>query len=179
MVPPTAVCEGPEAPGGCSGAALCGRRWRARALQRLLDRLTAALRGGPLGTLNRVQPGPGARGLLLLKLWATLFPASDRRHAVLTPAALIVGACLAMCPLARAADVAQGAGACARDCMIASLTYAGGLDVCHALHPVARLSDLAYCAHTETLETLTLLYLRFLVNVRKRHGCINSYRACP
>ena len=78
-------------------------------LQRLLDRLAAALRGNPMST-DQGSAWPGARGLLLLNLWATLFPASDRRHAVLTPAALILGACLAMCPLAaRAADVAQGA----------------------------------------------------------------------
>lgn len=77
-------------------------------LQRLLNRLTAALRGNPRSP-DQGSAWPGARGLLLLKLWATLFPASDRRHAVLTPAALILGACLAMCPLARAADIAQGA----------------------------------------------------------------------
>ncbi|KAK9839415.1 hypothetical protein WJX81_000656 [Elliptochloris bilobata] len=77
---------------------------RAR-LQRLLDRLAAALRGSPA---DGASAWPGARGLLLLKLWATLFPASDRRHAVLTPAALVAGACLALCPLARASDVAQG-----------------------------------------------------------------------
>lgn len=79
---------------------------RAR-LQRQLERLTSALRGGshtPAGSA-----WPGARVLLLLKLWATVFPASDRRHAVLTPAALLAGACLALCPLARPSDVAQGA----------------------------------------------------------------------
>ncbi len=78
---------------------------RAR-LQRLMARLAAALRGGA-GAPASAWPPP--RALLLLKLWATVFPASDRRHAVLTPAALLLGACLALCPLARAADVAHGA----------------------------------------------------------------------
>ena len=52
---------------------------------------------------------PGARQLLLLKLWSTVFPASDRRHPVLTPAALLVGAHLALCPVMRHADIPQGA----------------------------------------------------------------------
>lgn len=78
---------------------------RAR-VQRTLDRLNAALRGDGSG---RGSAWPGARALLLLKLWAAMFPASDRRHCVLTPAALLAGACLALCPLARPSDVAQGA----------------------------------------------------------------------
>ena len=78
---------------------------RAR-LQRLMARLAATLRGGA-GAPASAWPPP--RALLLRKLWATVFPASDRRHAVLTPAALLLGACLALCPLARAADVARGA----------------------------------------------------------------------
>ena len=52
---------------------------------------------------------PGARQLLLLQLWAMVFPASDRRHPVLTPAALLACAHLALCPIGRHADIAQGA----------------------------------------------------------------------
>jgi nucleolar protein 14 len=48
------------------------------------------------------------RALLLLKLWATLFPVSDRRHPVATPAALLVSQHLALCPITCGADVAQG-----------------------------------------------------------------------
>lgn len=67
-------------------------------------RLTAQASLGPGGS-----PWPGARQLLLLRLWATVFPASDWRHPVLTPAALLAGAHLALCPLTCARDVAQGA----------------------------------------------------------------------
>ena len=125
---------------------------RAR-LQRLLDRLTAALRGTPRNPENPAggSAWPGARGLLLLKLWATLFPASDRRHAVLTPAALIVGACLAMCPLACASDVAQGAGLA---CMTVLLTNGvRAVGVCHALRPLSRASDFARCARPKVVNS--------------------------
>lgn len=37
------------------------------------------------------SPWPGARAVLQLKLFSLLFPTSDRRHPVLTPAALLVG----------------------------------------------------------------------------------------
>ena len=39
---------------------------------------------------------PSQRQMLLLKLWATIFQASDRRHPVITPACLTIGACLSL-----------------------------------------------------------------------------------
>ena len=50
-------------------------------------------------TAGTVSAWPSQRQLLLLKLWATIFQASDRRHPVITPASLIVGACLTLSPV--------------------------------------------------------------------------------
>ncbi|GLC69369.1 hypothetical protein PLESTF_000821600 [Pleodorina starrii] len=57
---------------------------RAR-LGRMSEQLTAALGGATS------SPWPPARVVLQLKLFSALFPTSDRRHPVLTPAALLVG----------------------------------------------------------------------------------------
>ena len=57
---------------------------------------------------SNASPWPTTRGLLLLKLWALLFPVSDRRHPVLTPAAILVSAHLALCRLTCAMDIAKG-----------------------------------------------------------------------
>ncbi|CAL8463440.1 g2974 [Coccomyxa elongata] len=79
---------------------------RAR-LSRLQQRLATALTN-PEMYAGEDSAWPGTRALLLLKLWATLFPVSDRRHPVATPAALLVSAHLALCPISRASDIAQG-----------------------------------------------------------------------
>ncbi|KAK9815549.1 hypothetical protein WJX72_005610 [[Myrmecia] bisecta] len=76
---------------------------RAR-LTRLQQRLAAALRD-PFAVAGA---WPGPRALMLLKLWATVFPVSDRRHPVATPAALLASAYLALCTVTSRADIAQG-----------------------------------------------------------------------
>ncbi|KAK9825822.1 hypothetical protein WJX74_010755 [Apatococcus lobatus] len=68
-------------------------------LSTALNKPVAAIEG-PLGTC-----WPPARHLLLLQLWSLLFPASDRRHQVMTPLAVTVGRCLSLCPLHRPADI--------------------------------------------------------------------------
>ena len=44
----------------------------------------------------------------MLKLWATAFPVSDKRHPVTTPAALLASSYLSLCPVASLDDVAKG-----------------------------------------------------------------------
>ncbi len=78
---------------------------RAR-LQRTQQRVAAALRSADPAQRGAAWPAP--RALLLLKLWASVFPASDRRHPVLTPAGLLACGCLALCPLARPHQVPLG-----------------------------------------------------------------------
>ena len=51
---------------------------------------------------------PPARTLLLLRLFSIIFPASDFRHPVLTPAALLLGQYLAHCEVRCARDAAVG-----------------------------------------------------------------------
>jgi nucleolar protein 14 len=56
----------------------------------------------------RATAWPAPKTLLLLKLLTTVYPASDKKHPVLTPASLFVCSALALCPLARPRDVASG-----------------------------------------------------------------------
>lgn len=66
-------------------------------LDKLHERLSAALidplEAGPL------LGWPGPRQLLQLRLFALLFPTSDRRHQVTTPLALLTGKYLMQCPV--------------------------------------------------------------------------------
>ena len=48
-------------------------------------------------TAGGESPWPGPRALLQLKLFSTLFPSSDRRHPVLSPACLLAGRTLLQC----------------------------------------------------------------------------------
>ena len=50
----------------------------------------------------------GARDVLLLKLWATVFPVSDKRHPVTTPLALLTSSYLSLCPVTCHRDAAIG-----------------------------------------------------------------------
>ena len=77
-------------------------------LQRTQQRMAAALRSADPAARAAAWPAP--RALLLLKLWATVFPASDKRHPVLTPAGLLAGGALALCPLARPHQVRRRRG---------------------------------------------------------------------
>ena len=55
------------------------------------------------------EPGwPGARGLLLLRLFGVLFRSDDPRHAVGAPQALVLGFLLSHCPPASLHNVATG-----------------------------------------------------------------------
>lgn len=50
-------------------------------------------------TCLEIMHDAGARDIMLLQLWATLFPVSDRRHPVTTPLALLASSYLALCPV--------------------------------------------------------------------------------
>ncbi|CAI5949396.1 unnamed protein product [Closterium sp. NIES-65] len=78
-------------------AAVCTRERLARMQKRLVARLKA---GEPAW--------PTARTLLLLRLWALIFPSSDFRHPVMTPVSLLLGQFLSCCPVRSTKDVAAG-----------------------------------------------------------------------
>lgn len=67
-------------------------------LDKLHQRLAAAL-SDPLEAGGPLLGWPGSRQLLQLRLFALLFPASDRRHPVTTPLALLMGKYLMQCPV--------------------------------------------------------------------------------
>ncbi len=55
---------------------------------------------------------PSSRTLLLIRLWSLMFPPSDFRHAVMTPAILLMSEYLLRCPVTSARDVAIGSFIC-------------------------------------------------------------------
>lgn len=75
-------------------------------IDKLHQRLSAALKdpleAGPL------LGWPGPRQLLQLRLFALLFPTSDRRHPVTTPLALLIGKHLSQCPVNSSYQAAVG-----------------------------------------------------------------------
>ena len=64
-----------------------------------LETADITARGSDRIAAGSANAWPSQRQLLLLKLWATIFQASDRRHPVITPASLLMGACLALSPV--------------------------------------------------------------------------------
>lgn len=83
-------------------AALWGRM-----LTGLQAKLAKALRDHELGQRARsTWPSPGA--LLLLRLLPRIFPVTDFRHPVVTPALLYLGQALSQCPVVTPTDVERG-----------------------------------------------------------------------
>jgi nucleolar protein 14 len=80
-------------------------------LEKMHDRLAAAL-ADPLGSTQQLVGWPGPRQLLQLRLFALLFPASDRRHPVMTPLALLLGKHLSQCPVVSCYTAAVGLLCC-------------------------------------------------------------------
>eukprot|EP00899_Mesostigma_viride_P020533 jgi/Mesvir1/28481/Mv15901-RA.1 len=100
-------------------AAVCARERLKRMRLSLRQRLSS-LEGGCW---------PTARQLLLLKLWARIFPVTDARHPVLTPATLLLGQCLADSPLVCGRDLASALFLC-------SLLLHVCFDIPHGPHPL-------------------------------------------
>ncbi|KAL3830598.1 hypothetical protein ACJIZ3_019400 [Penstemon smallii] len=55
---------------------------------------------------------PSMKTLLLLRLWSMIFPCSDFRHAVMTPAMLLMSEYLMRCPITSGRDIAIGSFLC-------------------------------------------------------------------
>lgn len=55
---------------------------------------------------------PSLKTLFLLRLWSMIFPCSDFRHAVMTPATLLMSEYLMRCPIISGRDVAIGSFLC-------------------------------------------------------------------
>ncbi|PON97246.1 Nucleolar protein [Trema orientale] len=55
---------------------------------------------------------PSSKTLFLLRLWSLIFPCSDFRHAVMTPAILLMSEYLMRCPIVSGRDIAVGSFLC-------------------------------------------------------------------
>ncbi|KAM7487525.1 hypothetical protein LguiB_025009 [Lonicera macranthoides] len=55
---------------------------------------------------------PSSKTIFLLRLWSMIFPCSDFRHAVMTPAILLMCECLMRCPIVSGRDIAIGSFLC-------------------------------------------------------------------
>ncbi|KAH6762950.1 nucleolar-like protein [Perilla frutescens var. hirtella] len=55
---------------------------------------------------------PSLKTLFLLRLWSMVFPCSDFRHAVMTPAILLISEYLMRCPITSGRDIAIGSFLC-------------------------------------------------------------------
>nr|XP_028951430.1 nucleolar protein 14-like isoform X2 [Malus domestica] len=62
---------------------------------------------------------PSSKTLFLLRLWSLIFPCSDFRHVVMTPATLLMCEYLARCPIVSGRDTAVGSFLCS---MLLSIT---------------------------------------------------------
>ncbi|KAK4399870.1 hypothetical protein Sango_1093100 [Sesamum angolense] len=63
---------------------------------------------------------PSLKTLFLLRLWSMIFPCSDFRHAVMTPAILLMSEYLMRCPITSGRDIAIGSFLCS---MVLSKQY--------------------------------------------------------
>ncbi|KAJ0980144.1 hypothetical protein J5N97_008399 [Dioscorea zingiberensis] len=62
--------------------------------------------------LQDTRSWPSLKTLLLLRLWSLVFPCSDFRHAVMTPAALLMCEYLIRCPIVSGQDIVVGSFLC-------------------------------------------------------------------
>ena len=80
--------------------------WRRRIVA-IQAKVAAAVRA-PTDSESGGGAWPSAGSLLALKLLSTLFPTSDARHGVTTPAALLIGQCLSQCAVVTRHDLVRG-----------------------------------------------------------------------
>lgn len=64
---------------------------------------------------------PSMKTLFLLRLWSMIFPCSDFRHVVMTPAILLMCEYLTRCPIISGRDVAVGSFLCSMVLSVSAL----------------------------------------------------------
>lgn len=84
-------------------AAICARQH----LIRIRNQLSVDLKNP-----DKSSSWPSVKTLLLLQLWSLIFPSSDFRHVVMTPAVLLMSEYLMRCPINSGRDVAIGTFLC-------------------------------------------------------------------
>lgn len=66
---------------------------------------------------------PSLKTLVLLRLWSIIFPCSDFRHAVMTPAILMMSEYLMRCPIVSGRDMAVGSFLCSMVLSVSIFCY--------------------------------------------------------
>lgn len=93
---------------------------------------------------------PSLKTLFLLRLWSMIFPCSDFRHAVITPAILLMSEYLVRCPIVSGRDVAIGSF------------------LCSILLSVSRQSQ-KFCP-----EAILFIETMLMTALNNKHGCQDS-----
>ncbi|KAH9309727.1 hypothetical protein KI387_037638, partial [Taxus chinensis] len=91
-------------------AAICARQ----RIMRIRNQISEDLRNQ-----DKSSCWPSAKTLLLFRIWSLIFPSSDFRHVVMTPAVLLMSECLMRCPVSSGRDIAVGSFLCS---MLLSVT---------------------------------------------------------
>ncbi|CAM6038551.1 unnamed protein product [Sphagnum compactum] len=126
-------------------AALCARERIVRSRHQLSEKLRST--GG-------IICWPSTRTLLLLRLWSLIFPPSDFRHAVMTPAMLLMSEYLLRCPVTSARDVAIGSFICSLLLSVMRPAHRFCPEALNFLHALL-LSTVPIANHSEGAQDLT------------------------
>ncbi|KAK1268297.1 hypothetical protein QJS04_geneDACA005298 [Acorus gramineus] len=132
---------------------------------------------------SEISSWPSVKTLLLLKLWSMIFPCSDFRHVVMTPATLLMCEYLMRCPIMTGQDVAVGSFLCSMMLLITKhsrkfypevMTFLWTLlisatereTVLHQQHQVDNLMELKLkpwlCLHSPVSEVSPLDFIKIM-----------------
>ncbi|KAL0327101.1 UNVERIFIED_CONTAM: Nucleolar complex protein 14 [Sesamum angustifolium] len=119
---------------------------------------------------------PSLKTLFLLRLWSMIFPCSDFRHAVMTPAILLMSEYLMRCPITSGRDIAIGSFLCS---MVLSVSRQFQKFCPEAITFIqtmltAALNNKKRCEDSQLYHLMELKTLRPLLSIQGRIEKINS-----
>ncbi|PIN20344.1 Nucleolar protein involved in 40S ribosome biogenesis [Handroanthus impetiginosus] len=119
---------------------------------------------------------PSLKTLFLLRLWSLIFPCSDFRHAVMTPAVLLMSEYLMRCPVVSGRDIAIGSFLCS---MVLSISRQSQKFCPEALTFIqtmlmAALNNKQTCEDSQLYHLMELKTLRPLLHIQGRVEEIKS-----
>nr|GMD81684.1 nucleolar protein 14 isoform X1 [Ipomoea batatas] len=115
---------------------------------------------------------PSMKTLFLLRLWSLIFPCSDFRHAVITPAILLMSEYLTRCPITCGRDVAVGSFLCSMMLSVVkhSLKYCPEAIIFIQTLLLAALDKKQVHSNTSQLNSLLEIKgVRPLLHIQSRH----------
>ncbi|KAL2233489.1 UNVERIFIED_CONTAM: Nucleolar protein 14 [Sesamum indicum] len=119
---------------------------------------------------------PSLKTLFLLRLWSMIFPCSDFRHAVMTPAILLMSEYLMRCPITSGRDIAIGSFLCS---MVLSVSRQSQKFCPEAITFIqtmlmAALNNKKRCEASQLYHLMELKTLRPLLSIQGHVEKINS-----